>query len=44
MRIFGKPAAPKGRRMGVVLTYGEVADGTDQLRERAKRLAETILR
>ena len=44
VRIFGKPAAPKGRRMGVVLTYGEVADGTDQLRERAKRLAETILR
>ncbi len=44
VRIFGKPAAPKGRRLGVVLTYGDVADGTDELRERAKRLASTILR
>lgn len=43
VRIFGKPEAHKGRRMGVVLTYGDVADGTDVLRERAKRLADTIL-
>lgn len=43
VRIFGKPEAHKGRRMGVVLTYGPVEEGTDTLRERAKRLAATIL-
>ncbi len=43
VRIFGKPNAHKGRRMGVVLAYGELADGTDALRERAKRLAATVL-
>ncbi|MBQ9310058.1 MAG: formate-dependent phosphoribosylglycinamide formyltransferase [Bacteroidales bacterium] len=43
VRIFGKPDAHKGRRLGVVLTYGDVADGTDALRERAKRLADTVL-
>ena len=26
IRIFGKPEAHKGRRMGVVLCYGEVGD------------------
>ena len=43
IRIFGKEEAHVGRRMGVVLCYGEVADGTDQLREKAKRLAATVL-
>ncbi|MBR1707020.1 MAG: formate-dependent phosphoribosylglycinamide formyltransferase [Bacteroidales bacterium] len=43
VRIFGKPDAHKGRRMGVVLCYGDLADGTDVLRERAKRLAATVL-
>ncbi len=43
VRIFGKPEAHKGRRMGVVLTYGPVEEGTDALRERAKRLAATVL-
>lgn len=44
IRIFGKPEAHKGRRMGVVLTYGDVENGTDCLRDKAKRLAETVLR
>ena len=43
IRIFGKPEAHKGRRMGVVLCYGEVGDDVDALREKAKRLAATIL-
>ena len=43
IRIFGKPDAHVGRRMGVVLCYGEVADGTDALREKAKAAAKTIL-
>lgn len=43
VRIFGKPDAHTGRRLGVVLTYGPVEDGTDTLRERAKRLAATVL-
>ena len=41
--IFGKPEAHVGRRMGVVLCYGDVADGTDALREKAKAAAKTIL-
>ena len=43
IRIFGKPDAHVGRRMGVVLCYGEVADGTDALRDKAKAAAKTIL-
>ena len=43
IRIFGKPEAHVGRRMGVVLCYGEVADGTDVLRDKAKAAAKTIL-
>ena len=43
VRIFGKPEAHVGRRMGVVLAYGDVADGTDVLRNKAKRLAATVL-
>ena len=43
IRIFGKPEAHVGRRMGVVLCYGVVADGTDALREKAKAAAKTIL-
>ena len=43
IRIFGKPEAHKGRRMGVVLCYGEVGDDIDALREKAKRLAKTVL-
>ena len=43
IRIFGKPDAHKGRRMGVVLCYGEVGDDTTALRDKAKRLAKTVL-
>ncbi len=43
IRIFGKPEAHFGRRMGVVLCYGEVGDCTDELRDKAKRLAKTVL-
>ena len=43
IRIFGKPEAHKGRRMGVVLCYGDVDEDTTALRDKAKRLAKTIL-
>lgn len=43
VRIFGKPEAHVGRRMGVVLTYGDLANGTDCLRDKAKRLAATVI-
>ncbi len=43
IRIFGKPEAHYGRRMGVVLCYGDVDADTTQLREKAKRLAKTVL-
>ena len=43
IRIFGKPEAHVGRRMGVVLCYGEVNESTDALREKAKAAATTIL-
>ena len=42
-RLFGKPEAHKGRRMGVVLCYGEVGDDVNALRDKAKRLAATVL-
>lgn len=43
IRIFGKPEAHFGRRMGVVLCYGETDTDVDALRDKAKRLAGTIL-
>lgn len=43
IRIFGKPDAHFGRRMGVVLCYGDVNDDTTALRDKAKRLAKTVL-
>ena len=43
IRIFGKPEAHFGRRMGVVLCYGETDANVDELRDKAKRLAGTIL-
>ena len=43
IRIFGKPEAHVGRRMGVVLCYGEKGDDLNQLRDKAKRLAKTVL-
>ncbi|MBQ7421130.1 MAG: formate-dependent phosphoribosylglycinamide formyltransferase [Prevotella sp.] len=43
VRIFGKPEAHVGRRMGVVLCYDEVGSDVDALRDKAKRLATTVL-
>lgn len=43
VRIFGKPTAHVGRRMGVVLCYGDVDSDTNALRAKAKRIAATIL-
>lgn len=43
VRIFGKPVAHRGRRMGVVLCYDELGADMDALRDKAKRLAKTVL-
>ncbi|WP_092112305.1 formate-dependent phosphoribosylglycinamide formyltransferase [Prevotella sp. KH2C16] len=43
IRIFGKPVAHVGRRMGVALCYGELGDDLNALRDKAKRLAKTVL-
>lgn len=43
IRIFNKPEAHVGRRMGVTLCYGEVTDDVTVLRDKAKRLAKTVL-
>lgn len=43
VRIFGKPAAHVGRRMGVTLCYGQTGDDMDALRDKTKRLAKTVL-
>ncbi|MCA1811005.1 MAG: formate-dependent phosphoribosylglycinamide formyltransferase [Halobacteriales archaeon] len=39
LRLFGKPAAHRNRRMGVVIASGET---TDEARERAKRAAAKV--
>lgn len=43
LRIFGKEHQLVGRRMGVVLCYGDKDDDTTPLRDKAKRLAATVL-
>ena len=43
VRIFGKPEAHRGRRMGVVLCYGDKDADMNSLRDKAKRLATTVL-
>ncbi len=43
IRIFGKPEQHPGRRMGVVLCYGDADADTTTLRDKAKRLAAGIL-
>ena len=43
VRIFGKPIAHVGRRMGVVLCYDEVGCDMNALRDKAKQLAKTVL-
>ena len=44
VRIFGKPDQHTGRRMGVVLCYGNLDANMDALREKAKRVAATIIK
>ncbi len=44
VRIFGKPDQHVNRRMGVVLCYGELGDDIDALRDKAKRVASTIIK
>ncbi len=41
-KIFGKPNTRKYRRMGVALAYDVLATSTDELRERAKKVANCI--
>ena len=43
VRIFGKKDAHVGRRMGVVICYDEVGCDINALRDKAKRLAKTVL-
>lgn len=43
VRIFGKPEAHIGRRMGVVLCYGDTDADINVLRDKAKRVAKTVL-
>lgn len=43
VRVFGKPVQHVGRRMGVVLCYGELGEDINLLRYKAKRMAETII-
>lgn len=43
VRIFGKPEAHIGRRMGVVLCYGDTDADINELRDKAKRVAKTVL-
>ena len=44
VRIFGKPDQHTGRRMGVVLCYGDLDADMNALREKAKRVAATIIK
>lgn len=44
LRIFGKHVQHVGRRMGVVLCYGDKDADTTPLRDKAKRLAETVIK
>lgn len=43
VRIFGKPGGHFGRRMGVTLCYGDLDADVNTLRDKAKRLAKTVL-
>ena len=44
LRIFGKPSTRVNRRMGVVLCYAPLGSDLDALRDKAKRLAATVIR
>ena len=41
-KLFGKPTTRKYRRMGVTLAYDNVGTSTDELRKRAKEVADKI--
>ncbi|MBM6992012.1 MAG: formate-dependent phosphoribosylglycinamide formyltransferase [Prevotella sp.] len=43
VRLFGKPVAHVGRRMGVVVCYDAVGSDINALRDKTKRLAKTVL-
>lgn len=43
VRIFGKPVAHVGRRMGVVTCYDSIGSDINALRDKTKRLAKTVL-
>lgn len=43
VRIFGKPDQHVGRRMGVVLCYGDKGSDMAAMRDKCKRLAATII-
>ena len=42
LRIFGKPVAHVGRRMGVVVCYDKLGASTDELRDKCKSLAAKV--
>lgn len=44
LRIFGKQVQHPNRRMGVVLCYGDKDADTTPLRDKAKRLASTVIK
>ncbi len=44
IRIFGKHVQHKGRRMGIVLCYGKISEDVAILRDKAKKLAATIIK
>ncbi len=43
VRIFGKPDQHVGRRMGVVLCYGDIGADINALRDKAKKAAATVI-
>ena len=42
IRIFGKPVMRKYRRMGIVFTYDEIGSNIEELRKKAKEIANCI--
>lgn len=42
LRIFGKPVAHVGRRMGVVVSYDKLGQSLDELRDKCKSLAAKV--
>ena len=42
IRIFGKPVAHVGRRMGVVVCYDKLGTSLEQLRDKCKSLANKV--